>query len=413
MILAPLQHQKKLYEDTHLSVYEVSSEESNKPQMLRLFRGVTLSEEKLDLWFSNYDDYQMTVTNYKNLPRVISVNYENDNQAYALLEFEKGRTLAERAQMSNDELEQLLEAVDHLHRKNFVHGSIQAENIWITEKGKVLLFGAGEWKAFGLPFSNKEKDVEQLAEVVKRYALIHKERLLRLQKGVESLKQLRDIMFSDGTSERVKGTVVEKNVKGSLVEKPYEESTEKNHKPNDQKLEQKTNQINNQTTNRKPNDQKLKQKINQINNQTNNHHRLSEERTYKVNEQVYSLDHSKFGGFWKRLLAYFIDYLIVFVPLYMIFGDSAPIFNLLLSWVYFAWMESSKMQATLGKKVFGLKVINQNGRKITFKRATGRYFAKYISIFTLGIGYLMAAFTKRKQGLHDKIASTFIISVRN
>ncbi|MEH7097798.1 RDD family protein [Neobacillus vireti] len=382
MIIAPLQQQKKLYEDTNLSVYEVSSEESNKPQMMRLFRGVTLSEEKLDLWFSNYDDYQMTVTNYKNLPRVISVNYENDNQAYALLEFEKGRSLAEKAAMSNDELEQLLEAVDHLHRKNFVHGSIKAENIWITDQGKVLLFGAGEWKAFGLPFSNKEKDVEQLADVVKKYALIHKERLLRLQKGVQSLNQLRDIIFSDETGERVKGTVIEKNLKGSLVEKPYEESTEKNLKPNDQKL---------------------KQKINQINNQTKNHH---------VNEQAFSLDHNKFAGFWKRFLAYFIDSLILYIPLYMVFGEYAFIFNLLFSWIYFAWMESSKLQATLGKKVFGLKVINQSGRKITFKRAVGRYFAKYISALTLGIGYLMAAFTKRKQGLHDKIANTFIISVR-
>ena len=78
-------------------------------------------------------------------------------------------------------------------------------------------------------------------------------------------------------------------------------------------------------------------------------------------------------------------------------------------WLYFALMESSAWQATLGKKVLGLYVTDLEGRRLGFGRATGRYFAKAISNFTLLIGYVIAGFTKKKQALHDIIAGCLVL----
>ena len=75
-------------------------------------------------------------------------------------------------------------------------------------------------------------------------------------------------------------------------------------------------------------------------------------------------------------------------------------------------MESSHLQATLGKMALSLQVTDLEGRRITFAKATGRFFAKYLSVLTLGIGYLMAAFTERKQALHDIIAGTLVVRTR-
>ena len=76
---------------------------------------------------------------------------------------------------------------------------------------------------------------------------------------------------------------------------------------------------------------------------------------------------------------------------------------------YFAGMESSFRQATYGKMMLGVKVVDEDGFRISFWRAVGRYFAKYLSIFTLFIGFLMAAFTEKKQALHDMVAKTLVI----
>ena len=77
-------------------------------------------------------------------------------------------------------------------------------------------------------------------------------------------------------------------------------------------------------------------------------------------------------------------------------------------WIYEAAMESSSRQATLGKMAVGLKVTDEQGQRISFGRATGRYFSKIISSMILFIGYIMVGFTARKQGLHDMIAGTLV-----
>jgi uncharacterized RDD family membrane protein YckC len=73
-------------------------------------------------------------------------------------------------------------------------------------------------------------------------------------------------------------------------------------------------------------------------------------------------------------------------------------------------MESSARQATLGKMALKLAVTDLEGERIGFGRATGRYFAKFLSWLTLLVGFFMAGFTQRKQGLHDILAKTLVIS---
>jgi uncharacterized RDD family membrane protein YckC len=78
-------------------------------------------------------------------------------------------------------------------------------------------------------------------------------------------------------------------------------------------------------------------------------------------------------------------------------------------WIYEASMESSSKQATVGKMALGLKVTDEGGQKISFARASARYFGKILSRITLFIGYIMAGFTARKQALHDMIAGTLVV----
>jgi uncharacterized RDD family membrane protein YckC len=83
--------------------------------------------------------------------------------------------------------------------------------------------------------------------------------------------------------------------------------------------------------------------------------------------------------------------------------------RVVLHWLYYSLLESSAWQATLGKKALGLEVTDLDGNRISFGRATGRFFAKFISWMILFIGYIMAGFTEKKQALHDILAGTLVI----
>jgi uncharacterized RDD family membrane protein YckC len=78
-------------------------------------------------------------------------------------------------------------------------------------------------------------------------------------------------------------------------------------------------------------------------------------------------------------------------------------------WLYFAFMESSRWQATLGKRALGIVVVDREGRRLSFLRATARYFASLISYASLFAGFIMGAFTKNGQTLHDMIADTRVV----
>lgn len=121
-----------------------------------------------------------------------------------------------------------------------------------------------------------------------------------------------------------------------------------------------------------------------------------------------------YAGFWKRFVAYLIDAIVLgIIGALLTIGmdeDSAGLVTGLLGWFYFAGMESSTRQATIGKSIMGIYVTDVDGRRISFLRATGRYFAKFLSALILFIGFIMVAFTARKQALHDMIAGTLVLS---
>ena len=134
-----------------------------------------------------------------------------------------------------------------------------------------------------------------------------------------------------------------------------------------------------------------------------------------------------YAGFWLRYVASGLDSLVM-APLFwglsflaaalshrgeptIQLGGLAAILvlQILISWLYFALMESFGPQATLGKLALGLVVTDCDGQRLTFGRASGRFFGKIVSGLTLGIGYFLAAFTERKQALHDMMAGCYVL----
>jgi uncharacterized RDD family membrane protein YckC len=91
----------------------------------------------------------------------------------------------------------------------------------------------------------------------------------------------------------------------------------------------------------------------------------------------------------------------------LLFFYKAVKFTIFL--LYFSAMESSQYQGTLGKIVMGIKVVDHNNQRLDFSRALLRNLSKVLSAFLLGIGYIMIIFDSRKQGLHDKIADTYVV----
>ena len=136
----------------------------------------------------------------------------------------------------------------------------------------------------------------------------------------------------------------------------------------------------------------------------------------------------EYAGFWRRFVAYLIDYLIIGAGAFIVGfvigiiagasgaddvegGWRAAIYVVTIAgyYLYYAFMESSANQATVGKIALGLKVTDEVGNRISFGRALGRTVAKILSALILFMGFVMAGFTDRKQALHDKIAHTLVV----
>jgi uncharacterized RDD family membrane protein YckC len=151
-----------------------------------------------------------------------------------------------------------------------------------------------------------------------------------------------------------------------------------------------------------------------------------------------------YAGFWLRFVAFLIDgvvalvaFVILLIPLFILTGAGAALSKIgsdedishdvgaflgigfvlgffgiiiVVSWLYYALSESSSWQATLGKKMLHLKVTDMTGQPISFGRASGRFFARIVTkLIPLGIGYILAGFTEKKQAIHDMIASCLVL----
>ncbi|MCC4597532.1 RDD family protein [Xanthomonas campestris pv. phormiicola] len=158
---------------------------------------------------------------------------------------------------------------------------------------------------------------------------------------------------------------------------------------------------------------------------------LSEEPRFVAGGEVVQ------AGFWKRTAAYLIDGMLVgmvsqviqFAVMLGFFGFSSlgsgsPDFStpggivmlvlvyllpLAMSALYFGLFHASTKQATLGKMAVGIKVVRTDGSRISLGRGIGRYFGFLLSSLTIFIGFLMAAFTERKQALHDMLCDTLVV----
>ena len=127
-------------------------------------------------------------------------------------------------------------------------------------------------------------------------------------------------------------------------------------------------------------------------------------------------------GFWLRLAAHLIDAvlvnIVVFVAAFVfgfglgasgvtdedLLGGVGFVIGIVGAWLYYALFESSVKQATPGKLACGFVVTDMNGYRISFGTASGRYFGMILSGLILCIGFIMCAFTERKQCLHDILA---------
>lgn len=119
-----------------------------------------------------------------------------------------------------------------------------------------------------------------------------------------------------------------------------------------------------------------------------------------------------YAGFWLRVGAFVLDWTILAVVMGVLalLSGAGLLIGIAIPWLYEALMLSSESQATLGKKALGIFVTDTSGCRLTFGRATGRHFAKYVSSLFFGIGFIMVAFTPKKQGLHDLMAGTLAMS---
>lgn len=145
-------------------------------------------------------------------------------------------------------------------------------------------------------------------------------------------------------------------------------------------------------------------------------------------EAMTPMSKAGYAGLWKRLLAFIIDLgvtsliffaLAVILPILLgpkfgvpsggiILAFAAALW-LVVTWLYWAVMESSSRQSTVGKGLVGIAVTDSEGNRISFGKATLRYFGKIASVLPALAGFFMIGFTARKQGLHDLISGSFVV----
>lgn len=150
--------------------------------------------------------------------------------------------------------------------------------------------------------------------------------------------------------------------------------------------------------------------------------------TASVTENPASAPEVRYAGFWKRLLAFVVDLgvtsLIFFalaiilpillgprlgVPRGSVILAAGTVAWLAVTWLYWALMESSSKQGTVGKDLVGIMVTDAEGNRMSFGKATVRHFAKVVSALPALAGFVMAGFTAKKEALHDLITGSRVV----
>lgn len=137
-----------------------------------------------------------------------------------------------------------------------------------------------------------------------------------------------------------------------------------------------------------------------------------------------------YAGFWARFAAMVIDNFLatmlavvggfvlgLFMGVIGVSSDkggtAGALLGIAIGWLYFATLESGPHSATLGKRWLGMKVVTEDGlQRLSFARATGRHFGRFLSMLLLYVGYLMQPFTAKRQTLHDKLAKAVVVKTR-
>jgi uncharacterized RDD family membrane protein YckC len=128
---------------------------------------------------------------------------------------------------------------------------------------------------------------------------------------------------------------------------------------------------------------------------------------YLITKNSYTESYTKgYAGFWMRITAGLIDGLILATAGIILSMIGLVFLSFFIGWLYYSIFHSSKYQATLGMMVLRIRIYNELEERISFGRATGRYFTSGLSALIISIGFFMIGWTIRKQGLHDKIART-------
>lgn len=138
-----------------------------------------------------------------------------------------------------------------------------------------------------------------------------------------------------------------------------------------------------------------------------------------------------YGGFWRRFWALLLDGVVLaslallvniagMTMLHVLSFEIADsvramfmpqlIANTLMKACYFIYFHAETGQ-TVGKKAFGLKVVQENGQLIGWPHAAGRYVGAFVSLLAFGLGYLWVVVDERKQGWHDKVAGSYVVRV--
>ncbi len=124
----------------------------------------------------------------------------------------------------------------------------------------------------------------------------------------------------------------------------------------------------------------------------------------------------RYAGIGKRLAAGLIDAVVLNVAVLVLVLLLQPMdvarmqaLGFIASWCYHASFECSSWQGSLGKMALGIRVTDLQGERIGFLRATGRHFGKLFSALTLMFGFLMIAFTEKRQGLHDMLSGCLVV----